>query len=253
MTTNRLLQFLVISGLTHAALLASWSPEGLLIPSTSNHVTTTIQATLVIPTKSVAEPPGKVVHNVNTPQEQLAAATKPSIKHPVIPLVKSAAPASTPLTTVLPTSNRIKKPKQTLTNTTTIAVHTPPKPVAKETATEIPPPVSTAVSNLQKKLDSTQWRNKVQNELIVIMRQQFRYPLAARKRGWQGTVRLRFVVTAEGDIADIEVAESSGHELLDRSALNTARKIERLPNAIKGTNGRFHAAIDIPVRYPLRG
>ncbi len=45
------------------------------------------------------------------------------------------------------------------------------------------------------------------------------YPAAARRRAWQGQVRLCFTILESGEIRELEVTHSSGHVLLDRQAL----------------------------------
>lgn len=50
------------------------------------------------------------------------------------------------------------------------------------------------------------------------------YPTIARRRGWQGQVLLRIRVGADGLPGKVEVAESSGREVLDQSALRTVRR-----------------------------
>jgi protein TonB len=50
------------------------------------------------------------------------------------------------------------------------------------------------------------------------------YPSIARRRGWEGKVLLRINVRADGLPGKIEVAESSGREALDESALRTVKR-----------------------------
>lgn len=45
------------------------------------------------------------------------------------------------------------------------------------------------------------------------------YPAVAVARGWSGRVLLRLTVGADGRVERVELAESSGHEVLDASAL----------------------------------
>ncbi len=45
------------------------------------------------------------------------------------------------------------------------------------------------------------------------------YPLLARRRGYEGSVLLAFVVKADGTCGDIRVLETSGHEVLDQAAV----------------------------------
>lgn len=54
------------------------------------------------------------------------------------------------------------------------------------------------------------------------------YPREAIERGWEGRVVLLLTLDAEGRIAAIEVASSSGHLVLDSAALRAATRIVRL-------------------------
>jgi protein TonB len=49
------------------------------------------------------------------------------------------------------------------------------------------------------------------------------YPMAARRMGWQGRVILNVEVLEEGGCGEINVFRSSGHEALDRAAMNTVK------------------------------
>ena len=76
-----------------------------------------------------------------------------------------------------------------------------------------------------------------------------RYPPAMLRRGVQGEVMLRILVTADGRPEKIEVEKSSGHREFDRSAMQAAR------------NWRFNAGVRdgasyagwalVPVRFTL--
>ncbi len=48
------------------------------------------------------------------------------------------------------------------------------------------------------------------------------YPYSAQRRGIEGTVVVRFLLNKEGDVDDVEIAESSGSDSLDRAALEAA-------------------------------
>ena len=48
---------------------------------------------------------------------------------------------------------------------------------------------------------------------------QLAYPSSARRAGWQGKVRLGFVLLADGGVRDLVVKEGSGHEVLDDAAI----------------------------------
>lgn len=50
------------------------------------------------------------------------------------------------------------------------------------------------------------------------------YPREARLSGWEGTVVLQLLIDVDGYVTQVTVATSSGHALLDQSAVTTARK-----------------------------
>lgn len=55
------------------------------------------------------------------------------------------------------------------------------------------------------------------------------YPRIARKNNWQGRVLVHFVVGTDGRAHDVSLRESSGHQVLDQSALETIRELDGLP------------------------
>ena len=54
------------------------------------------------------------------------------------------------------------------------------------------------------------------------------YPLMAKQRGWQGGVLLGFQVSTQGAIHDIQVLQSSGYTLLDKSAMKSLSELDLL-------------------------
>ena len=77
-----------------------------------------------------------------------------------------------------------------------------------------------------------------------------RYPRAARRRNYQGTVILAVRVTTDGRAAEVKVAESSGHAVLDESALKAVRQWLFTP-ARRGTRP-VETWVEVPVRFELR-
>ncbi|MBI4988295.1 MAG: TonB family protein [Rhodocyclales bacterium] len=79
-----------------------------------------------------------------------------------------------------------------------------------------------------------------------------RYPHVAQVRQWQGTTLLQLHLTASGDLAEVRVISSSGHEILDRQAMSMVREatpLPRLPDAFAGRP----LTIDVPVVFRLAG
>jgi len=82
------------------------------------------------------------------------------------------------------------------------------------------------------------------------LRARFYYPYVARRNGWQGEIDLGLHISADGHISGVHVVKSSGHGLLDRAALKSARSIKVLPELVDLLYGQ---ALDLvlPVRYRL--
>jgi protein TonB len=75
------------------------------------------------------------------------------------------------------------------------------------------------------------------------------YPLAARKRGIEGVVRLNVEVSAEGAPTAVNLAESSGFAPLDEAALAAVRNW-RFEPAKRGGKA-VSARVEIPLRFKL--
>jgi protein TonB len=64
-----------------------------------------------------------------------------------------------------------------------------------------------------------------------------RYPRAAIDNNWEGEVVVRMTIGADGRIAALRVARSSGHEVLDRQALEMfrdAKPFVQVPGELRG-------------------
>ena len=71
------------------------------------------------------------------------------------------------------------------------------------------------------------------------------YPQRARRMGWQGQVKIRFVVDRSGKVKDLEVLESSGYPLLDRQALKAVKRAAPFPPP------PVAAEISLPITFRL--
>jgi len=77
------------------------------------------------------------------------------------------------------------------------------------------------------------------------------YPLAARRLGLEGVVTLEVVVRPDGSPAEVLVRRSSGHTMLDDSALATVRTRWRFIPARHG-DVPVESRVTFPVRFTLR-
>jgi protein TonB len=78
-----------------------------------------------------------------------------------------------------------------------------------------------------------------------------RYPSSARLNGSEGKVVLRVVLRADGHLVDVVVHRSSGHEVLDRAAMETVRLA--CPLHMKQALSAAEVAVYVPIVYSLAG
>jgi protein TonB len=72
------------------------------------------------------------------------------------------------------------------------------------------------------------------------------YPPLARRRGLEGTVQLDVLINSHGGVNQVRLAETSGHDLLDRAA------IAAVENWLFQPGKRGDETIDMWVRVPIR-
>jgi protein TonB len=78
-----------------------------------------------------------------------------------------------------------------------------------------------------------------------IINRHITYPRLARQMGWEGKVKISFIITVNGDVKDIQAIESSGREILDRNAKEAVKNASPFPGP------PVEAKIIIPVLYRL--
>ncbi len=95
---------------------------------------------------------------------------------------------------------------------------------------------------------SAQQRITLNQMLNQALARHFHYPMLARKRGWQGVVRLAFTLDTNGTITHARIAQGSGYRALDRAALKSLHQVA-------GINKQLTQALsfELPVIYSLSG
>jgi protein TonB len=131
-----------------------------------------------------------------------------------------------------PLRRNVRLPKPLLSPVREMPQSLPPPVVRKRPAP--PAPVGT----------TTPPRRIVERSPLV------RYPSLARRMGMEGRVVLLIRVTLAGEVEAIEIAESSGHSLLDRAALDCVRDWIFLPGRRNGEP--VATSVRIPVEFELR-
>jgi len=76
------------------------------------------------------------------------------------------------------------------------------------------------------------------------------YPKEAKDRGYHGKVFLRVQVFADGQVGEIKVEKSSGHEILDSSAIDAVKKWKFAPGRVGNTPESYW--VNIPIRFDLQ-
>jgi protein TonB len=71
--------------------------------------------------------------------------------------------------------------------------------------------------------------DQIQQRIIRKIEAAKRYPRAARRMGVEGTAVVRFKLKPQGQVEAVEIAESSGSEILDHASLQTVRDAAPLP------------------------
>lgn len=75
------------------------------------------------------------------------------------------------------------------------------------------------------------------------------YPPLARRRGWTGIVLLKVQVSASGTVLDVQLAKSSGHEVLDEAAQQAVASWQFSPAMDDGVP--VTSWVEVPVRFEL--
>ncbi len=76
------------------------------------------------------------------------------------------------------------------------------------------------------------------------------YPGIARSRHWEGLVLLRVYVTINGRCGNLNVARSSGHDVLDESAVAAVRNWKFIPG--KRGDTPIASWVTVPIQFNLR-
>lgn len=74
------------------------------------------------------------------------------------------------------------------------------------------------------------------------------FPFQAKEEGWDGVVTLTLTILKDGTLEDVQLKESSGHEIFDQDALNTARIVspfEPFPESLT----KEQIVVTVPVVY----
>lgn len=230
---SSLLRFLLPVLLVHALLLAGlpyWT-AGTATPSRGVNVELAPIATGESP--AIATP----ADTSPAPAAVAAPPVAPVAVEPATPKRRDSTPPALPPHTEI--AQPVKTPAQA----------SPSKRQASEVTTAAAtdaPPVQSGTT------DSTEedWQPAYRSALRSALAREHHYPARARRFGLSGTARVAFVIARDGRFRDIHLAGSTGAALLDRTALETVRRLGRfrpLPPSYSGDGW----AVSVPLVYRL--
>lgn len=213
--TSDLKYFLPISVCLHVALL------GLFVPATRIAAPPSAEKILSV---SLSDEPGLRADATSAAPRKQRPKVVPRPKHPPSskPAVATSSPQREPLNS---TSARNEK-------------------VNTETNEKV------SVSAASENTSATTAGDQIRHILLSDLRRYFEYPLIAQQRGWQGMVWLSVTVQANGVVGDVRVTQSSGHAVLDRSAVSAMRRVGHIAQASTWLNGQS-LELPLPVVYQL--
>jgi TonB family protein len=76
-----------------------------------------------------------------------------------------------------------------------------------------------------------------------------RYPMLARRKGYEGTIILRVFVLESGGVGKVELEKSSGYEILDESALKAVKEWVFTPGKKDGEP--VPSWVTVPIKFQL--
>ena len=76
-----------------------------------------------------------------------------------------------------------------------------------------------------------------------------RYPHIAKMNRWEGRVVVQAAIQNDGQVLNVDIVESSGHSILDQSAIEVLRRAS--PLNLKHPLGQDRLVLQVPITYRL--
>jgi protein TonB len=207
------------------------------------------EVAMIEPPRSAATPPRPHA----APKAAPHAAARPATRSTAMPEAASAAQPAPDRDRAAPAAiDAPPAPQMAAAQPAAVAVASPAGPAAG--ADPVPAPASgSPAQSAEPGQASLELGPLAQYRLALIgaAKQHKRYPPRAIDLGWEGRVDVRLVVGPDGALARLLVQRSSGHDLLDRQALElmrTASALTPVPPALRDRE----FAVEVPVLYELK-
>ncbi|OSM07171.1 energy transducer TonB [Magnetofaba australis] len=179
------------------------------------------------------------------PLRRAAPSARRAPKPPPVKMVasKPAAPVNPP-----PVATLSPQPELPTTETPSAQSASPASDLVPAAANAMQP---AGAPDGQDAANAANLRQRAVREIEAGVKRYFNYPRRAQQRGLEGTVHLAFTIAADGRIADLRIARSSGHRILDRASLKTMARV-RLPEMAEGVRFAAIAFDDFLIHYRLK-
>ncbi|WP_026604122.1 energy transducer TonB [Methylomonas sp. 11b] len=196
----------------------------------------------------VTPPQPIMVQWIGDTQTQQAPA-KPPVQQPQQPIEKAVSKPKTP-------PKPIKKPNLLTTASNAPTAIAAPEPTPEPPRAEPAPAATTATSASAPSSASTSEAASAPMTLPNLNADYLNnpapaYPSASRQLGEQGKVLLRVLVNSDGQVEQVLLRKSSGHERLDQAAQETVQKWRFVP-ARRGEQV-VSAWVVVPISFSLEG
>lgn len=220
---NRPVQFaLLLSALLHAIALG-------LLPGLERLTTATpLPLRILLPPPLPEARPAAVVPTPTTPLPAMRSSAAPAPSH------------SAPLTA----QSMASALRADETPVARVAV-----PVERAVASPMEAPSQPAATSVPAAIDVPALAGYGRSVAGAVAAHQ-RYPKIAQMRQWQGTTTLQLEFAADGRLLETRVLSSSGHDVLDRQALDMVRAAQPLPPLPAALSGRA-LTVNVPVVFRL--
>ncbi|MHC5225862.1 energy transducer TonB [Ignatzschineria sp. LJL83] len=201
--------------------------------------------------KSIAESKEEIIEELS---EEVVTQPEPIVEPEIIPeLEPESKPEPEKVPEEAPEPNKEPQPEVVATKAPSETKVEPPKVVEKPQA-QVAPKTERTPQRQQPKTESTtrvvQTAKLVysESEVSVLNKPMPSYPRAAMQRRMQGTVELLVGVNESGAATAVKVARSSGHNLLDKTAVKTAYGIRLKPFKVNGVA----IPIQVKIQYQFK-
>lgn len=125
----------------------------------------------------------------------------------------------------------------------------PFKPVEQPQQTSASSNATSSSSNTSTSASTTQTFTEANFKANYAHNPKPQYPAIAKSRGWQGKVLLRVKVSAEGLSESVAIEQSSGHDMLDQSAMEAVKKWRFIP--AKRGDTPVASSVIVPIVFTL--